>query len=174
MRKICYCVAMSLDGYIAGPNGEYDWITMDPEIDFAAMMQRFDALIMGRKTLEMTRAMHGAGGVGMPGIRSYVVSTTLKQDDYPDVKIINTMLLEELNAIRREPGKDIWLFGGGILFKSLLAIRQVQSVEVAIVPVLLGGGIPLLPAPASRHQLKCVKSRTYQKSGIQAIEYQVI
>ena len=57
MRKIVYSVAMSLDGYVAGPNGEADWITMDPEIDFTALFARFDTVLMGRKTYEQVKAM---------------------------------------------------------------------------------------------------------------------
>ena len=84
MRRIRYSVAMSLDGYIAGPNGEYDWIPMDPDIDFAAMFSAFDTALMGRKSFEVTQRTGGGGG--MPGIRSIVVSRTLAQIDYPEVK----------------------------------------------------------------------------------------
>ena len=61
MRKVVYGGAMSLDGFIAGPNGEYDWIVMDPDIDFAALMGRFDTFLIGRKTFEAMRRMGGAG-----------------------------------------------------------------------------------------------------------------
>src|SRR5437763_120592 len=67
MRKIVYSVAMSLDGYLAGPNGEADWIVMDPEIDFMGMMARFDTVLMGRRTFEAVQAQ-GSGG-SMPGGR---------------------------------------------------------------------------------------------------------
>src|ERR1051325_8169175 len=87
MRKIIYSVAMSLDGYIAGPKGEYDWLFMDPEIDFGAMMARFDTLLMGRGTFEASLAM--GGGPSMKGMSTVVVSSTLRQEDHPKVKIIS-------------------------------------------------------------------------------------
>ncbi len=77
MRRIRYSVAMSLDGYIAGPNGEHDWIMLDPDIDFNAMLSQYDTLLIGRGTYE---PMVEAGRVGMPGMKAYVISTTLRED----------------------------------------------------------------------------------------------
>ena len=74
--------------------------------------------------------------------------------------------------MRAEPGKDIWLFGGGILFRSLLDARLVDQVEVGIMPVLLGGGVPLLPAPARRTKLKLTGHKVY-KTGIVGLTYDV-
>ena len=84
MRKVVYSVAMSLDGYIAGPKGESDWIVIDPELDFGAMFARFDTILLGRKTYQTTRS---AGGGGMPGVRSYVFSRTLQQADARGVTV---------------------------------------------------------------------------------------
>jgi dihydrofolate reductase len=170
-RRIRYSVAMSLDGYISGPNGEIDWIVMDPDIDFGSMMDSFDTVLMGRKTFEAARAM-GAGGA-MPGMRSVVVSRTLKPEDYPDVTIISDDLEKTLNRMCREPGKDIWLFGGGSLFRTLLDARLVHAVEVAIIPVLLGGGTPFLPATEKRAPLRLTFSRIYEKTGTISLEYAV-
>jgi dihydrofolate reductase len=78
-----------------------------------------------------------------------------------------------LTALRNERGKDIWLFGGGSLFRSLLDIAMVDTVEIAIIPVLLGGGIPLLPTPAAQTQLKLTGHRVYKNSGIVLLEYAV-
>src|SRR6478609_7930662 len=84
-RRLRYQVAASLDGYVAGPNGEADWIVMDPEIDFMGMMARFDTVVMGRKTLEAAKAQGGDGA--MPGVTSVVVSRTLKPEDHPGVTV---------------------------------------------------------------------------------------
>ena len=171
MRRIRYQVAASLDGYIAGPQGEFDWIVMDPDIDFAALFEQFDTFLMGRRTFE---AMAGSGGGGGgSGGRTLVFSRTLRQEDHPSVEIVSGGEAERLQALRAEPGKDIWLFGGGELFRSLLEIGQVDSVEVAVIPVLLGGGIPLLPATSRRTGLSLTGHHVYPKSGIMMLEYAV-
>lgn len=169
MRPIRYAVAMSLDGYIAGPDGESDWIVMDPEIDFAEIWSRFDTLLMGRRTFE---AAGGGGGGSTTGMQTVVVSRTLRPEDYPKVTIIRENLEEAVTELKSRPGKDIWLFGGGALFRSLLEARLVDTVEVAVIPVLLGGGIPLLPPPAPGARLKLVDSKTYG-TGIVALDYAV-
>lgn len=170
MRPIRYSVAASLDGYIAGPKGEADWIIMDPEIDFSAIFNQFDTFLLGRRTFEtMARAKKG----DTPGIKTLVFSRTLRQRDYPGVTIVAEKAEETLAALRAKPGKDIWLFGGGLLFRSLLEAGLVDTVEVAVMPVLLGGGIPLLPASAVQAKLKLIRHRVYKKTGIVSLEYAV-
>jgi dihydrofolate reductase len=171
MRRVRYVVAMSLDGYIAGLNGEADWIIMDPDIDFRALFEQFDTFLLGRKTFE---AIGGARGGGGQGAQTIVFSRTLRQEDYPNITIISENPEQALSDLRSKSGKDIWLFGGGLLFRSLLEARLVDAVEVSVIPVLLGEGIPLLPPKASseRFRLKLASSRTY-KTGIVSLEYAV-
>jgi dihydrofolate reductase len=169
MRRIRYAVAMSLDGYIAGPNDEADWIIVDPDIDFSALYKQFDTFLVGRRTFEL---MARAGQGETPGMKTLVFSRTLRQQSYPGVKVVAEKLEETVDALRAEPGKDIWLFGGGSLFRSLLASRLVDTVEVAIIPVLLGGGIPLLPHPAKQTKLKLTSHKVYQ-TGTVSLEYRV-
>ena len=169
MRRIRYAVAMSLDGFIAGPKGEADWIIMDPEIDFAELFAQFDTFLLGRRTFE---AMGPAGQKGSPGIKTVVFSRTLRQQDYPKVTIVAEDAEKKVAALRAEPGKDIWLFGGGLLFRSLLAAGLVDTVEVAIMPVLLGEGVPLVPPPVKQNKLKLTKHKVY-KTGIVSLEYSI-
>jgi dihydrofolate reductase len=171
MRKICYSVAMSLDGYIAGPNGEADWIVMDPEIDFGELFARFDTILMGRKSFEAAQAM--GQGPEMPGIKSVVVSRTLRQKDHPNLTIIGDDLENAITQLRAEPGKDIWLFGGGLLFHSLLDLGLVDEVGVGIVPVLLGSGVPFLPEGSKRTKLRLINSKVYKTTGSVGLEYAV-
>ncbi len=171
MRRVVYGGAMSLDGYIAGPNGEYDWIPMDPDVDFGAMMGRYDTFLIGRKTFEAMQKMGGAEAAA-PGIENIVFSRTLKASDHPGVRIHDDAA-SVVRELRTKPGKDIALFGGGELFRSLLAAGLVDEVGVSLIPVLLGGGIPFLPAPADRAALKLRKQRVYEKTGTVLLEYDV-
>jgi dihydrofolate reductase len=170
MGRIVYSVAMSLDGYLAGPNGEIDWIVMDPEIDFAGMMARFDTILMGRRTFEATRAL---GGGPMPGVKTVVVSRTLQQKNHPDLTIIAEDVGRTVSKLRADSGNDIWLFGGGSLFRSLLDLRLVDTIEAAVIPVLLGAGIPLLPTRSERTSLRLVSTKVYKATGTLGLAYAV-
>jgi dihydrofolate reductase len=169
MRQVVYAVAMSLDGYIAGPQGEADWIVIDPEIDFDALFRRFDVILMGRKTYETTRTAHGGS---MPGMESYVFSHTLQQADCRGVTVSDDPR-QTILALREDAGRDMWLFGGGELFRSLLELELVDRVSVAVIPVLLGRGVPLLPDWSKRAELELVEHRVYPKTGTVSLEYAV-
>ena len=171
MRRLRYQVASSLDGYIAGAKGEFDWIVMDPEIDFGELFKQYDTVVMGRRTFE---AMLKEGGNGsMPGLDVVVFSQTLRQKDFPAVSVVNTNPAETIRSLKAKPGKDIWLYGGAELFRTLLDAGVVDTVEPAIIPVLLGGGVPLLPATANRTLLTLIRHRLYNQSGIMLLEYAV-
>ena len=173
MRKVVYGGAMSLDGYIAGPNGEYDWIVMDPDIDFGEMTTRFDTFLIGRKTFEAMQRM-GGGGPPTPGITNIVFSRTLRSGDCPKSMTLSDDAEAVVADLRKKPGKDIAIFGGGELFRSLLAAGLVDEVAFSVIPVLLGGGIPMLPAPADRARLKLKGHRVYEKTGTVGLEYEVV
>ena len=178
MRRIRYNCAISLDGYIAGPDDEYDWIGVDPDIDFEELFGQFDTFLLGRRTFEVTG---DPGASAQAGTRTFVFSRTLSQDDYEDVTIVgDNWSGEVVRSLREEPGGDIWLFGGGALFRSLCeeGLRtsghpDVDTVEVSIVPVLLGGGIPLVPEMSERIGLTLTGQRVFEKTGTVSLVYEV-
>jgi len=169
VSRIRYQVAMSLDGYIAGPKGEADWIIMDPDIDFKALFAQFDTFLMGRGTFEM---MGAGGGSPASGAKTFVFSRTLQPEDHPGVTIVSEVSTATVAPIRAQAVKDIWLFGGGALFRSFLDAGFVDTVEVAVIPVLLGGGVPLLPNPARQAKLTLTGHHIYN-TGIVLLEYTV-
>jgi dihydrofolate reductase len=167
MRRIRYSVAMSLDGYIAGPKGEFDWIKTDADFDFSALLKQFDTILAGRGTFE---PMAAAGRTSMPGMKTIVVSTTLRPEDHPDVAVVNG--IEALTDLKASRGKDIWLFGGGKLFRSLADAAMVDTVEVSVMPILLGDGVPLAPNLSKWINLSLVNHKVHS-SGAVSLEYTI-
>ena len=171
MRPVRYSVAASLDGYIADVNGGFDWIPHDPTVDFAALFDRIDTVIMGRRTFEIVHSLSGAPW--KPGTRVYVVSRTLSPDAAPGATVVRDNPVDVASSLRHETGSgEIWLFGGGELFAALLAGHQVDAVEVTIVPVLLGAGVPLVAAGIDRTVLRLTRSHVYP-SGMVMLYYSV-
>ncbi len=168
MRQLRYQVACSLDGFIAGSRGEFDWITPEPTFDFEALHAQFDTLLMGRRTYEIVHSM----GESFPGKQVIVASRSLRQEDHPDIEVVSIGLEARVRELRAQPGRDIWLYGGGDLFSQLLSCNLVDTVEPAIIPILLGGGVPLLPSHGVRRRLTFIGQRTYP-SGIVLLEYEV-
>jgi dihydrofolate reductase len=99
-RRLRYQVAMSLDGFIVGPNGDYSWIVMDPAIDFAALFKEFDTAVMGRKTYEVMTAQGGTGA--MPGLDVVVFSRTLPAATHPGVRIVSDDPREVVTALSHQ------------------------------------------------------------------------
>jgi dihydrofolate reductase len=164
---------MSLDGFIAGPNGEYDWIVSDPSMDWAALWLQFDTLLMGRLTYEVAKTRRAS--LSGSGQQRIVVSRTLKPEDNPGIIILSGGIAEAVSALKAQPGpqppKDIWLMGGGILFRSTLDAGLVDAIDVSVMPVLLGSGIPLLPE-GRRRSLHLETSKSLP-SGILMLKYSV-
>ena len=171
MRRVRYGGAISLDGFIAGPNGEADWIVMDPDVDFAAMFAQYDTLLIGRKTFT---AMADVGRDSVPGMTLYVFSTTLRQEDHPNVTVVREGAADVVRHLRHQPGKDIALFGGAGLFRSLLDEGLVDTVEVSLIPVLLGAGISLMPPPYGPVHLRLTSHKVLPTTGTVSLTYDIV
>ncbi len=170
MRRVRYSVAASLDGYIATPDGGFDWIVMDPEIDFEAMYASTSGLLMGRSSYEVTQTMGGTGGPPMP---TWVYSRSLPEGERDGITFVRDAV-PHIRTLKDADGKPLWLWGGGQLFRDVAAAGLVDEVEVAIIPVLLGGGLPLLATPGPMLTLALRDQRTYQTSGIVVLRYDVV
>jgi dihydrofolate reductase len=172
MRRVRYAVACSLDGFIAGPKGQFDWIPPDPEVDAAQDFSRYDTLLIGRRTYDVMRA-HGEPT--FPGKANYIFSRTLTRADIPKSSILSSTPEQTVAELRNQPenGKDIWLFGGGELFRTLVAALLVDEIELTVIPILLGNGIPLLPPSGERVSLQLTDHRIYT-SGIASLTYSII
>jgi dihydrofolate reductase len=170
MRQLRYSVAASLDGYIAGSNGEFDWIVIDPEIDFAAMYAGFSGLVMGRRSYDVFVATGGAVGPALP---TYVYSRILSAGERDGV-IFARDAVSHVRALKQTADdKPLWLWGGGDLFRNLAEAGLVDGVDVAIIPMVLGGGIQLLPSPGPRLPLQLRSHRLYANTGTLFLEYDV-
>jgi dihydrofolate reductase len=171
MRRMRYNVAMSLDGYIADSHDAFDWIPNDDTVDFAALFARVDTYLLGRRTYETVLA-NGAPP-WEPGTRVFVISRTLTPGLHDGVTVAADDPVALASSLRHEPGDgEIWLFGGGQLFATLLAANQVDAIELTIVPVLLGSGVPVVSALPNRAALSLAHTHVYP-SGMVALHYEV-
>lgn len=171
MRKVILGLAVSLDSYIEGPNGEYDWCFTDQDYGMNDFFKRIDALFIGRKTYEMSLGMDDNGMPGFPKLKEYVFSTTLDSVKEGAV-LIKKDIKKEVEKIKKEKGKDIWMFGGASLTSSLMNLGLIDELSLAVHPILLGAGKPLFSDISKRIQLELINTKTYS-SGLVTINYNV-
>jgi dihydrofolate reductase len=163
MRKIVAGFASSLDGYIEGAHGEYDWILIDKEIDFSEQMKRFDAFLFGRRSYEMVLSM---GNKASQGIKNYVISNTLNSAA-ENFTLIKNDIGKQIGALKQQQGKDIAVFGGATLLASLLDLHLVDEISVAVIPVLLGQGKPMVDRLTNKVWLSFISNKVYENGTVQ-------
>ena len=166
MRKVILGLAVSLDGFIEGPNGEYDWCFTDQDYGLSEFFKSVDAIFMGRKSYEV--ASSTAETNPWKGMTTYLFSNTIAMPPANDVKLVRSM--DEVAGILRQPGKDIWLFGGAELTTAFINAGLVHELWLSIHPILLGSGKPLFQNIDGRKNLKLIESRTYD-SGLVSVKY---
>jgi dihydrofolate reductase len=146
MRKVILNVAVSLDGYIEGPGGEYDWCFTDADYGMTDFLNSIDTVIMGGKSYRALLQY----GPPYPEFKNYVFTRTEESCPYGNVWLVSDNIPSFVTRLRREPGKSIWLFGGAEIVRILLEHDLVDQMLLAVHPLLLGDGLPLFPRLADR------------------------
>ncbi len=183
MRKIILDVAVTLDGFIEGPNGEIDWLVSDGETDFGDILNEIlvdiDAIFYGRISYEKWGNYHPGEQWGqklknaydlLHSKKKYVFSTTKSKDD--KATFINENIKERVHEILQQPGKNIWLYGGGKLIAGFINLGLVDVYRLAVHPVILGSGKPLFSDIKERVALKLRDTKT-SKSGVILLNYEM-
>lgn len=163
MRKVVYGGACSLDGFLAGPAGEIDWLHFSKDVaqEMQARWATVDTLVFGRKTWEEAVARGGgaSGGGSMPGVSAYVCSRTLTTVPDGAPTLVAGDAADFVRDLKSRPGQDIVLMSGGNLARSLFAADLVDEVGFNIHPLLLGGGVPALLDVGRRVPLELTQCR---------------
>jgi dihydrofolate reductase len=167
MRKVVYGVGVSIDGYIARPDGAVDFLFMPKDYSMAPFFKRIDVAIMGRKTYEVAKKMGAAQG----GIKTYVMSRTLPAGDREGMTFAHVSPRELMSGLRNQPGKDIWLMGGGVLARAFFAEDLVDELYLGVVPVLIGEGLPAFPANFPQRNFTLVSNKTFSQ-GLVELKYE--
>jgi dihydrofolate reductase len=165
MRNIILNLAVSLDSFIAGPNGEYDWCFTDADYGMTAFMKSLDATLMGRKTYELV----AGEGKPYPELTNYVFSKSLQETEFENVRIISTDIVPFVKNLKEQPGKNIWLYGGAQLIAPILEHDLVDELQLSVHPILLGGGIPLFKKITIRKYFKLADVIKYPSGLVQLI-----
>jgi dihydrofolate reductase len=169
MRKLILQLAVSLDGYIEGPSGEFDWCFTDQDYGMSEFFKRIDSLFIGRKSYELMMTMGDAAPADFPKLTEYIFSTTLNEVK-PGAILIKGDIESEVRRIKNEPGKDIWLFGGANLTASLLNAGLVDEMSLAVHPIILGSGKLLFSNINNRISLTLTDTKTYS-TGLVMLTY---
>ncbi|TCZ69569.1 dihydrofolate reductase [Paenibacillus albiflavus] len=176
-RRIILDLAVTLDGFIEGKNGEVDWCIMDSELEFNNFLNQIDTILYGRKSYDLW-------GQFTPEIEhtdsekefwelvhskeKYVFSRTQIGTDNKAI-FINDRILEEVNELKNKPGKDIWLYGGASLITTFINLGLVDEFRLSVHSVVLGAGKPLFVDIKQRLNLKMVNTRTFSSGVLQFI-----
>ncbi|WDF64231.1 dihydrofolate reductase family protein [Flavobacterium sp. KACC 22763] len=150
MKKIILDLAVTLDGFIEGTNGEIDWCIMDDDMDFGGFLSDIDTIFYGRVSYDSwgnfqpDENASNAEKLLWEGVHSkkkYVFSSQNKQDN--NATFINSDIIAKVNEIKNQPGGDIWLYGGASLIKTFIQLNLIDTYRISVHPIALGSGKPL-------------------------------
>jgi dihydrofolate reductase len=167
-RKVILGVGISLDGYIARPDGAVDFLFMPKDYSMGPFFKTIDTAVLGRKTYEDAKKLGGSFGDGM---KSYVMSSSLPVGQREGAIFTNETPKALIEKVRKVHGKNIWLMGGGELARSFLRDDLVDELYIGVMPVLIGEGIPLFPTGFPERKFSLVENKTYSR-GMIALKYE--
>ena len=174
-RKIIVYIATSADGYISRPDGDVAWLDRPrPKGNYGMgeFFKTIDTILWGRKTYEKGIEMGmKAGGFGA-GIRNYVFSRTAQKSPGAAFEFINEPVKAFAQRLRKQPGKDIWMMGGGEIIASFLDEGEIDEFSIHVIPVLIGEGIPLIQPRHREVRLKLLSTKTFP-DGVVHLNYRV-
>ena len=166
MRKVKLFIATTLDGYIAGPNGEIDWLQAGVGHDYG--YERFyasiDTTLMGNSTYQLTLT---APKFPYPDKSNYVFTRGTPPPDTSDVRFVSGDIAAFVRSLKQESGKDVWLVGGGQVSTVMLNQGLIDEMIMTIFPLVLGEGIPLFAPGATHSQFKTVGCQSHETGLIQ-------
>jgi dihydrofolate reductase len=168
-RKVILGFGISLDGYIARRNGAMDYLVLDQEGEalMAGFFAKIDTTIMGRKTAAATAEMRKSGEIPeMPGISNYVFSRRWKPGKRDGFEVVTGSLAAFVKKLKRRPGKDIYLGGGGELCRSFLQEDLIDELFIGVVPILLGDGIPGFPGKFPQRDFRLTECKSYSNGSV--------
>lgn len=176
-RMIILDLAITLDGYIEGKNGEVDWCIMDDDMNFTGFLNEIDTILYGRKSYDLWGQyipQYEASAIEkeiwkLVHSKDKYVFTKSKTYNRDEVILIKDNIAEEVNKLKTKPGKDIWLYGGASLITSFINLNLVDEFRLSIHPVILGAGKPLFVNLNERMDLKMVKNKTFSSGVVQLI-----
>jgi len=168
-RKVILGFGISIDGYIARPNGAMDYLVIDKEGEDVMMdfFSKIDTTIMRRKTAAATQKMRESGEIpDMAGMTTYVVSRRWKPGKRAHFEVVNGSLKNFVKKLKRRPGKDIYLGGGGELARSFLREDLVDELFLGLGPVLLGDGILGFPGKFPQRDFRLTECKAYSDGSV--------
>lgn len=176
MRNIILDLAVTLDGFIEGPNGEVDWCIIDDDMNFEDFLSSIDTIFYGRVSYDTwgnfqpdAHASQTERSIwsGVHAKKKYVFSSNPKQDNH--ATFVTGNLVEKVNEIKQQSGKDIWLYGGAKLIETFICHRLVDVYRIAVHPTALGAGKPLFENLKERIQLKLIGVNRFRSGVVQLI-----
>lgn len=167
-RKVVLGLGISLDGYIARPDGSVDFLFMPKDYSMGPFFKTIDTAVLGRKTHDDGLKMGGSFG---GGIKYVVFSKTLPPGERNGITFTSDSPSAVITEIRNKPGKNIWLMGGGILIRDFLKGDLVDELYLGVVPVLIGEGIPLFPGGFPQREFDLVENKSYSR-GLISLRYE--